>query len=201
MKKSLASIGLTASLLGGGVVGATMFAPTLAGAQDDAAVESERPEPGEHLAEVLAPLVADGTIVQAQADAVIDAMVEAAPQRLGHGGGFGHFGGGARVDNLAEVTGIDADVWLEGLQDGQTPAEIAAANGSSEAALIDALVGEAEEHLVDAVDSGRLTQEEADERLVQVTERITEGVNGEGRFGGGFGRGFHGGPGGGEPTD
>ena len=138
----------------------------------------------------------DGTITQTQADTVVETLVEARPER------HGRFGGGERLENLVEIMGIDAEVWIEGLEDGQTLAEIAAANGSSEAELTAVLVGEAEEHLADAVESGRLTQEEADERLVQMTERITDRVNGEGRFAGGhFGRGFRGGPGFGGPAD
>ena len=43
--------------------------------------------------------------------------------------------------------------------------------------VIDTLVSAAKEHLDEAVTNGRLTQEEADAKLVEITERITEMVN------------------------
>jgi hypothetical protein len=46
--------------------------------------------------------------------------------------------------------------------------------------VIDALVAEAQSHLELSVQNGRLTQEEADARLAELTERITRRVN-EGR--------------------
>jgi hypothetical protein len=195
MKKSLAAIGLSATLLSGGAVGAAMFAPTLAGAQDDAGQvsdESTGHEPGDHLADVLAPLVADGTIDQSQADAVIAALLDARPEP------------GDRPEpgaNLEEITGIDASAWVDGFRNGDSAADIAEANGLSAQELIDLLVTEATERTNQAVEDGRIDQETADERLAEITERITEGVNGDGplfggpRFGhhGGFGGGFGGG--------
>ncbi len=164
MKKSLAALGLSASLLGGGAVGAVMFAPTFAGAQDDAVEvdEADRHQPGDRLADVLAPLVDDGTIDQSQADAVIAALLDARPQPGEH---------------LAEITGIDASAWVEGFRNGDSAADVAEANGSSAEELIDALVAEATEHINQAVVDGRIDQETADERLAELTERITERVN------------------------
>ena len=43
--------------------------------------------------------------------------------------------------------------------------------------VIDTLVNAAKEHLDEAVANGRLTQEEADAKLAEITERITEMVN------------------------
>ena len=43
--------------------------------------------------------------------------------------------------------------------------------------MIDTLVSAATEHLDDAVANGRLTQEQADTKLAELTERITEMVN------------------------
>jgi hypothetical protein len=194
MKKSLAALGLSASLLGGGAVGAVMFAPGFAGAQDDAAVEeADRHQPGDRMAEVLAPLVDDGTINQSQADAVIAALLDARPQP---------------GERLAEITGIDASAWVEGFQNGDSAADVAEANGSSAEELIDALVAEATEHINQAVADDRIDQETADARLAELTERITERVNSDepilggppfegrrGHRGGGFGPGGFG-PGG-----
>jgi hypothetical protein len=50
--------------------------------------------------------------------------------------------------------------------------------------VIDALVAEAEAHLDEKVAEGGLTQEEADERLAEITEQITDRVNDGGGRGG-----------------
>ncbi len=92
MKKRFAAAGLAAGLTGGAIAGIALTHPSVSGAQtdtthrDDGAgpdrrdrVGRPRPEPGAWLSETLAPLVADGTITQAQADAVIAAIQEARP--------------------------------------------------------------------------------------------------------------------------
>ena len=43
--------------------------------------------------------------------------------------------------------------------------------------VIDSLIAEAKSHLDLSVENGRLTQEEADAKLAEVTQRITEFVN------------------------
>ena len=84
--------------------------------------------------------------------------------------------------------------------------QVADANGVSEQELIDHLVGELETKLAEAVESGRIDQATADEKLAGAAEKIAECINREGprekpegygsfseggRFHGGFGR-FHG---------
>lgn len=136
------------------------------------------------LLEILAPLVADGTITQDQADAVVAELDDAWPAG-GSGGGPGPDGrrggrGGGHwvsVEAVAEAIGVEAAELREQLGDGATLAEIATANGVEPQVVIDALVAEVTERLTTAVGSGRLTQEEADERLAEATERITELVN------------------------
>ncbi len=85
---------------------------------------------------------------------------------------------GARADVVANTIGIDLADLLTQLADGSTVAEIATANGVDPQAVIDAVVQDVNERLTAAVESGRLTQEEADERLANMTERITNWVNG-----------------------
>lgn len=206
MKKVAATAALTATLLGGGAVGAAMFAPTLAVAQDadvtpaDPDDTSETSTHGARVAEVLAPLVSDGTITQDQADAVVDALVEAAVDQRGAVKDrlqerFG-IGGGLRLEALAEATGIDTAIWTEGLRDGLSLADIAEANGSSADAVVDHLVGEASDRLAEAVADGRLDEDKAQERLEDITERITDAVDDDefrfGRRGRGHHRGFAG---------
>jgi hypothetical protein len=181
--------GLAAGLITGGGVAMVATLPAGAGAttvpsvqqatDEDSATTDSR---GTWLADALAPLVEDGTITQAQADAVITALDDARPDRDGFGDRFGggrggHIGEGLEV--VAEELGLTTDEIRTALADGQSLADLAAANGSSADALVAVLVAEATAHLDEHVADGDITQAEADERLAEMTERITAMVNGE----------------------
>jgi len=100
--------------------------------------------------------------------------------------------GGPGLDAMAEVIGIEADELRTTLEDGQTPAEVAEANGVSRADLVDALVADITAHIEEHVADGDLTQAEADERLADVeanAEAIADGERPEGMGPGGPGRG------------
>lgn len=85
--------------------------------------------------------------------------------------------GGRGLGTAADVIGIESDALREALNDGQSIADVAAANGVDAEDVIDALVAEKTERIDGAVESGRLTQDEADERLAELEDRITEKVN------------------------
>lgn len=184
MRKTIAGIALGASIIGGGAASATIFAPTFAGAQaaddtapadDSATDETTRPE-RQTLADVIAPLVDDGTITQAQADAVIEALQEARPEgRRGH---RGHRGFGGR-EAVVEALGITAEELRAALVDGSTIADVAAANGVDVQDVVDAIVAAGQAKLDAAVDAGRMTAEEAAEKAAELEERATAIVNGE----------------------
>ncbi len=191
MKRSIATLTITASLIGGAGA-AFVFAPQLAGAQDDGtttvpADEAEAMHADRHawVEDTLAQLVEDGVIDQAQADAVAAALEANRPERgEGHGPG-GRMGRG--LDAAAGVIGIDEAALREALVGGQTLAEVAEANGVSRQELIDGLVAEAVAHLDEEVAEGDLTQERADEIEATLTDRITAMVDGELRAGGPMG--------------
>lgn len=86
--------------------------------------------------------------------------------------------GGCKLDTAAEVIGIDVEALRSALDEGQTIAEVAADNGVSADAVIDAMVEAAEERLSEKVEEGRITQNEADDKLVEKTDRIEDRVNG-----------------------
>jgi hypothetical protein len=117
-------------------------------------------------------------------------------------GGFRAFGGPANLDVAADALGISVDDLRSDLQDGQTIAEVAEAQGVDVQTVIDALVADAKTHLDQAVTDGRITQDQADERAADLEEHITDMVNGElpegGPMGGGHGWG---GPRGGQHDD
>ena len=134
------------------------------------------------LREQLQELVDDGTLTSEQADTVAAFLVENRPERGGHGGfpgrpGRGHGGFGIERGEIAELFGLEPDALRDLLQDGQSLADVATAQGVDVQTVIDTLVNAAKEHLDEAVTNGRLTQEEADAKLVEITERITEMVN------------------------
>lgn len=85
----------------------------------------------------------------------------------------------ARQALVEEYTGLEGAELREAIQGGATLAELIEANGSS----VDGFVAEAatlaEERLDAAVEAGRLTEEEAAEKLAEITENITDRVNGE----------------------
>ena len=189
MKKKAAAAALAAGLLGGGAAGMILGSTGVSGAQeattttveqqagDQATSDAGRPDPSTHFSEALAPLVEDGTITQAQADAVIAALAEAGPPQGGRGG-HGEMGrGGPGLDAAAEALGITADELRTELESGQTIAKVATAKGVDVQTVIDAMVAQFKAHLDEEVASGEHTQEEADQKLADVTERITDSVN------------------------
>jgi hypothetical protein len=217
MKRTAIAAGLVAGLTAGGLAGITIAAPVISGAQTetttpdttapatqtpdsttpDADEDADRPERGEWLADAIAPLVEDGTITQAQADAVIAAIDEAKPDR-----GVQGFGRGRGLDSAATAIGITVEEFRTALRDGQTIAEVAEANGVAVDAVVTAMVADIETHLAEEVAEGDLTQAEADEKLAGATERVTALVNGELEMGGRGGFGGGRGPwGGGDDAD
>lgn len=195
MSRKLVVAGLSAGLLAGGAAGAILGTSGISGAassQDEATTTVAPEDPGSsepeqsklssRLAETLTPLVEDGTITQEQMLKVIEAIEAArAEHPRGDRGGKGHGqrGGmkGQGLDAAAEALGMDSETLRERLRAGSTIAEIAEEQGVEVQAVIDALVAEAKAHLDEKVASGDLTQEEADERLAEITERITDKVN------------------------
>ncbi len=109
-----------------------------------------------------------------------------------------------RQQNLADVVGIPFEDIQAALEAGETTlADIAAEQGVDLDTLVDGLVAPAAADLADKVADGTLTQEQADERLADITERITERVQSVPGDGPGFGdrgdRGGRRGPGRGGP--
>ena len=134
------------------------------------------------LKNVLDGLVQAGTITQAQADAVTKALQDARPAMDHRGprggdrhGGFGRIG--VALDEAAKALGIDLDELRTELQSGKTLAEIATAHDIDVQQVIDALTAAAKAKLDAAVTAGRITQEQADTRLSEMTTKLKDLVN------------------------
>jgi len=194
IKRSVAITAIAASTLGGVAAGAAFFTPVIAGAQDDA-VEAEQaaPEHGTRISEALQVLVDDGTLTEAQRDAVVETLQNARPdrgefrERLGQRGPRG-------AGEIAEILGLEGSEMREALRNGSSIAELAEAQGIDSADVVDAIVARAEERLETAVENGRIDDTQAAEMLTQAAERAEDLVNGEIEFGGrrGHHRGFGG---------
>lgn len=90
-----------------------------------------------------------------------------------HGGGLA----AALIRATVDLTGLTNQQVLDALRAGRSLAQIAAANGSSGDAVVQAVVTKVKERLDRLVAEGRLTQAQADQRLADVKTRATELVN------------------------
>jgi hypothetical protein len=178
-KQRLAAAGLIAGLTAGGLGGLALGAPAISFAQDTTDSTTQEPateaDHASRLLETLQPLIDDGTLTQAQADAVISAL-EAARPTVGPGD---HRRGGPGVDAAAAAIGISTDELRQALTDGSTIAEVAQSRGVDVQTVVDAMVAELQAHLDEEVASGDHTQAEADEKIADANDRITAMVNGE----------------------
>lgn len=186
-----AAFGLTAGLVGGslagmvlGVPGISSASPAVAVQQVDEPVDEAPVERGEKLREILQALVDDGTLTADQADAVTTHLVENRPERTrrgdrGHRGNHGSRGGFDRSGVLTDLLGLDAEALRTELRSGSTLAEIAEAQGVEASAVVDALVAQATERMNAAVESERLTADEAAAKLAKLETRIADRVNGD----------------------
>ena len=190
-KRMIAAVAVASAAMGG-LAGTVLSSPATAVAQEAEVTDEEaRPGLSDAIQETLSQLVTDQVITQAQADAVTEALVENLPARGPHSG----FRAGVRIETVATIIGIDAVDLVDALRDGSTIAEVAAANGSSATAVVDALVAEANEHIDEAVADGKIPAEDAADIKANAAERIEDMVNGEFEprrrgFGPGGGSGF-----------
>ncbi|HEX2038817.1 MAG TPA: hypothetical protein VHF47_03680, partial [Acidimicrobiales bacterium] len=83
----------------------------------------------------------------------------------------------AGLDVAANTIGVSLEELRTALRDGRSIAQVAQSKDVDPQKVIDAMVADAKEHLADAVESGRLTQAQADEKAERLTERITDLVN------------------------
>ena len=147
------------------------------------------PVKGGALKSVLDALVTDGTITQAQADAItakLDAARAANPAPEMGRRGFG----GAGLDDIAAALGITAADLQTQLQSGATLRAIA---GDKVAAVTTLLTDKANARIDEALADGRITAETAATMKAAVPAKVTAMLDGTVPLGG---RGGHGGPGG-----
>jgi hypothetical protein len=205
MKHNWKRVGLIAALVavvGVAAVGAMAFAQS---SDDDAGWPYNfRDRFREAIADVLGITVDEyNAAVETAQDRVIDKSLadgwltedqaEALRERADDGFGFGRmpFGRGGRGfrmggtgDSLlsvaAEQLGMDATDLLDRLQDGESIADVAEAQGVDPQSIVDAYVAQMKEKLDDAVADEDITQKQADAMLQNMQERIADQVENSG---------------------
>ncbi len=181
-------------------------AQTTGSSATTATAPADAPQKGQGLSTVLTALVADGTITQAQSDAItakLDAWRAAnpAPERGGRGGGMA----GAAPEAIASALGITAEDLQTKLAGGATLRSIA---GDKLDALTALLTTQANERIDQGVTDGRITAETAATMKAEVPAKVQElldrtggaGKGGPGGMGMGKGKGGERGPRGGAPA-
>ncbi|WP_369256802.1 hypothetical protein [Geodermatophilus amargosae] len=153
-------------------VGGLAFAvPAMA--EDDTTTGTSATAAEDRIRDALSGLVDDGSISQEQADEVATTLGDA-----GIGGWHGgwHGGGwGAGLSAAAETLGLSEEDLRTALEaDDASLASVAEAQGVAVEDLVAVLLEGPREGIATAVEEGRLTQEEADERLADVETRIRE---------------------------
>jgi hypothetical protein len=88
--------------------------------------------------------------------------------------GGGHHGMLAVVADVLDMTPHEL---IEALDEETSIADVAAAHGVALEEIITAVLEQAEERLQTAVENGRLTQAQADERLAELREEVTTRLN------------------------
>lgn len=138
--------------------------------------------------------VQQGTLTQAQADALKQRVQAGDVGSLfgGRGGGRG-FGGGpqlagvqqAMLDAAAKALNLTTDELKTQLRSGQTLAQLAQANNTTEQAVTNAALAAAKTQLDQAVANGTLTQAQADAAYAEIQQRglMLKGPGGHGRGG------------------
>lgn len=194
MQKRLAALGLTVGLVGGGAAGLALGVPGLSSAQSSgdsttttapsssgsSGSTATNPDRSQWITDALAPLVQNGTITQAQADAVAQALANARPPKGDHD----HFGpgrkmfGGLDLETAASTIGVTTDELRQALENGQSIADVAKSKNVDPQKVIDTLVAKAKSRIDQLVTDGKITQDQANTMVTEATQRITDFVNG-----------------------
>ena len=167
-------IATTAGVLG--LSGAALAGPALAATGSTTAPASTTAEGArgaDRITSALAGRVSDGTLTQAQADQVAATLAASGGER-----GRGKRGGrGPGLGAAATALGLSEADLRTALQGGQSLAQVAQAQGVDVDTLIADLVAAEQTRTAQAVTDGKLTQAQADERLADVTARVTGRVD------------------------
>ncbi len=137
----------------------------------------------------LAQAVTDGRIDQAQADEALanatqraETFINEGPQGDGPRDGERrhrrqHDGPRRIIGAVAGILGVEPQDVVEALRGGTSIADYAESLGVGEQELTNSILAEASARLAEAVANGRITQDEADTKLAEMAERLSEALN------------------------
>lgn len=152
-------------------------------------VEAVKEEVIALITEKINTAVADGRLDQERADMILENLQTRVDDIFSNEGplfrgdrGQGNEGrrtgrGLHLLQAVAEAAGLDREAMREQVSAGKTPAEILTEHGVDSQAFVDEQLALVEERLAEAVANERLTQEEADARLAEITERLNTWMN------------------------
>ncbi len=170
MRKNLIIAGAAGALT---LAGLGVAVPALADEDTPTAGASSE----DRIRDALAGLVDDGSITQEQADEVASTLDDAGIGDHDHGHGPHGGSGWIGLTTAAETLGMTEDELRTALRaDDASLATVAEAQGVAVDDLVAALVQAQTDRIEQAVTDGDLTREEADERLADLEERVTERV-------------------------
>ena len=182
MKGKLAA-GVIAGVLGLAVTGAAALAafqapdatPAAGVLAGTGAAQTDKEGARDHVKDVLDKLVAKGTITQAQEDAIIKALAEAAGE---HKGTEAKHVIGDLMKLSSDYLGLPKGQLAQQLKDGKSLGEIANATaGHSRAGLIKFLVDQVTAQVEKALADGKITKEQAERITSHLTEHVTKFVD------------------------
>jgi hypothetical protein len=124
--------------------------------------------------------VAAGTLTEAQGAEMKERIASGDFPLLGGGGrgGPGGHHGFADLSAAAGYIGVTEAALRESLESGETLAEVATASDKSVEGLVAALASTAKERIAADVAAGRLTESQSESILADLSDRITDLVNG-----------------------
>jgi polyhydroxyalkanoate synthesis regulator phasin len=171
IRRWVASLAAAGVLVGGGVTATALVAPS-AGAQDSIpgveAQASSTADAHHPVRQALDGLVANGTLTQDQANKVYDTLVaEAKANKAERQQERQEW-----AQAVASAVGTSPDQLKSDLQAGQTLAQIGQAIGKSRQDVIDGLTAAAKARLDQAVSKGTITQDQENQVLQRVTDRL-----------------------------
>ncbi len=170
------------------IAGSAIAALTLSLATATGAVADDKFRDGKGISNIFRGLVSNGTLTQAQVDAISQAMQDA----RGAGKAAFEAAKAERIKVITDALGIDAATLETKRKAGQSLADIA---GDKKDALIAALVAYESKKIDAAVASGKLSAERATALKSKLSAGITAMVNNEAKIGKalkGFGKKGHG---------
>ena len=180
MNKTLTTSVLAIALAGGGALGVGSLAAASYGDEpptlEEESVEETADERGDDATDDSGADGNDTTDETGDEPVGLQDATDGDPVEAPAEGRRGHRGHG-NSEVVAEALGMTPDELYEARQAGQSLADIAATQGVSVDVVIQAITDDAESRIDEKVAAGEITQEEADERLAGLDERVTEKVD------------------------